>query len=290
MKFENLHNGEYIIELTVKANEDTVVHAFTNHRRFLISGREMKKGEEFRGRYAVALRDADFQKQPEYRDNAVEIIVAGACDFDAKIEEVSLPAVYCLGDSTVCDQAYSGGDELSRCCGWGQTLPMYLGERFAVSDHAEQGTHTADCLSCHIRPVLEQLKEGDIVLVQFGHNDQKQDWLKAFGGYRQNLLKIAAEVGQRGGKCVFCTPINRLIYVDGKLNTYLDEYAAAVRSAAEELRISCIDLHAFTSRTYEEMGAAAEDLFYHPDGPLDRTHPNDLGGKLIGEYVSRFIH
>ena len=289
MRFDNLQKGEYIIDLTVKAVEDTVVHAFTNHRRFLLSGRELKKGESVHGKFAVALRDADFQKQPEYRDDFVEVKVTGDCTFEAKIEKVNLPAIYCLGDSTVCDQPYEGGDELSRCCGWGQTLSMYLGDKFAVSDHAEQGTHTADCLSCHIKPVLEQLREGDIVLAQFGHNDQKQDWLKAFGGYRENLIKIANEVGQRGGKCVLCTPINRLIYVDGKLNTYLDEYAVAVRSAAEELGLGCIDLHGFTSRTYEEMGTAAENLFYHPDGPLDRTHPNDLGGKLIGEYVSSKI-
>lgn len=276
---------KFKIRLTVRTKSDTVIDAYMNHRRFLISGLALGAGETFAGDFAAAVGDADFLKQPCYRDERVEVRVAGG-EYQAHIEEAELPVIYCLGDSTVCDQNYDGGGPMGRCCGWGQTLPMYLGDKFAVSNHAEQGTHTADCLKCHLPPVLRQLKPGDKVLVQFGHNDQKQSWLRPFGGYKDNLRKIVGLVGEKGADCVLCTPINRLIYVDGRLNTYLDEYAAAVLELAAELGLGCIDLHAFTTRTFIEMGDRAEDLFYHPPGaPLDRTHPNDLGGKLIGRYV-----
>lgn len=274
------------IDLAVHAVNDTVVDAVTDHRRFLMSGLELPAGESRKGVFAAAVGEADFQKQPCYRDEKVNLTVTGG-EFEAKIEETKLPVVYCLGDSTVCDQSYGGSGPMSRCCGWGQTLPMYLEEKFAVSNHAEQGTHTGDCLSCHLPPVLRQLRPGDKVLVQFGHNDQKQSWLRPFEGYMANLRKIAALVGEKGAECVLCTPINRLIYVDGRLNGYLDGYAAAVRELAGELELRCVDLHGFTSRTYLEMGDEAENLFYHPPGgPLDRTHPNDLGGKLIGRYMA----
>ncbi len=275
------------IDLKIYAKNDTAVDAYENHRRFLVSGLKLKAGETFTGKFAAALGEADFQKQPCYRDGKVKLTVTGG-EFEVKIEEAELPVIYCLGDSTVCDQTYDGGGSMERCCGWGQTLPMYLGGGIAVSNHAEQGTHTGDCLNCHLPSVLRQLKPGDKVLVQFGHNDQKQECLRPFGGYKDNLRRIAALVGEKGAECVLCTPINRLIYVDGELNTYLDGYAAAVRELAAETGLRCIDLHAFTTRTFRELGAGAENLFYHPPGgPLDRTHPNDLGGKLIGAEVAR---
>lgn len=284
MIFSGLTNGEYLIHLTAEADRDTEAVITTNHRRFLFRG-PMKKGEKITLDFAVALRDADFQKRGPYRDTEIELNAEG-CNISAEIEKVSRPALYCLGDSTVCDQEYTGGDEKSRCCGWGQTLGMYLGDKYAVSNHAEQGTHTDDCLSCHFIPVLNQLRDGDTVLMQFGHNDQKNSWLDAFGGYKANLIKIANAILERGAEPIICTPINRLIYIDGKLNTYLDDWAAAAREAAMERNLRCIDLHKFTSETYLRLGKAAEDLFYHsPDG-LDRTHMNDLGGVLVGEYAA----
>ncbi len=286
MIFEELPKGEYIIHMEIAAQSDTLVTAVTNHRRFLLRNMPMKKGEVFSGDFASAVRDADFQKRPNYRDSFVEVKVSGDCQFKADITPSRLPTVYCLGDSTVCDQSYDGGSELERCCGWGQTLGMFLKDRCAVSNHAEQGTHTGDCLACHIKPVLEQLKPGDIILAQFGHNDQKQERLTAHGGYRKNLIKIASLVKERGGRCILCTPINRLIYVNGRLNSYLDGYAAVVRETSAELGLNCIDLHAFTSAAYERLGKAAENLFYHSKDGLDRTHPNDNGGAFIGEYTA----
>lgn len=290
MIFSGLKNGEYLIRLTVEAEEKTEVTAVTNHRRFLVRGRSMEKGEVFSDCFSVALKDADFMKQPCYRDSSVEVNVLGKCRFSAEIEKVSLPTVYCLGDSTVCDQSFGGGSELERCCGWGQTLGLFLKDKRAVSNHAEQGTHTADCLKLHIKPVLSQLKKGDVVLVQFGHNDQKQSYLTADGGYRENLIKIADAVAEKGGRCVLCTPINRLIYVDGRLNSYLDAYAAAVREICAEKGLNCIDLHRFTSESYLRLGREAEKLFYQPEGKLDRTHPNDIGGCFIGDYVGKFLN
>ncbi len=275
------------IDLTVRARQDTTVCAYADHRRFLINGLELKAGETYGGVFAAAVGEADFQKQPCYRDEGVNVRADGDCELEARVREARLPVIYCLGDSTVCDQSYDGGGPLSRCCGWGQTLPMYLKDRFAVSNHAEQGSHTGDCLSCHLPPVLRQIRPGDIVLAQFGHNDQKQSWLRPFEGYSGNLRKIAELVGERGAECVFCTPINRLIYVDGRLNNYLDEYAAAVRELAAELGLRLVDLHSFTTELFLEMGDSAQELFYHPPGgPLDRTHPNDLGGMVIGKYVA----
>lgn len=287
MRIENLSQGEYILHISLEAEDDGNISVFASHRRFLIRNAAIKKGERLTFDFAAAVKKAAFQKREDYNDDYIDIIASGNCITEAYAEKAELRVIYTLGDSTVCDQPSFGMGEKYRCCGWGQTLPMFLGTRFAVSNHAEQGTHTGDCIKTHLPPVLSQMKKGDIVIMQFGHNDQKQPWLTE-KVYAENLIKISDAVKQKGGVPIICTPINRLIYENGALNSYLASYAEAAKAAAEAEGIKCIDLHSFTSRLYEEMGEGAKELFFHSD-TLDRTHPNDNGGCIIGEYISKML-
>ncbi len=283
--FENLQNGEYIIKLDIKAEKDTVVSVSANHRQFLVADKSLSAGEAYTAEFALSLKDADFLKQDNYRDRQITLTLSGEAVFSAALEKANVPTVFTLGDSTVCNQEFYGEGPLYRCGGWGQALGMYMGTGYAVSNHAEQGTHTQDCLKLHFKKVCEQLKEGDIVICQFGHNDQKQAFLDAMGGYYQNLIKIGTAVKEKGAKFVVCSPIQRLIYENDKLNTYLVPWRDAAEKAAKELNCQFIDLHDFTSEKYLAMGTDAENLFFHAPA-LDRTHPNDFGAKMIAEYVS----
>ena len=285
IKFENLTEGEYLLKADIKALSDTTLNLFGNHRHFLYHSKDMKKGEKISGSFFVTIKNASFQKQDDYRDTSYELIYEGDVTVDATIEKAVCPVVYTLGDSTVCNQSHFGDGPLYRCGGWGQALEMFIGENAAISNHAEQGTHTKNCLDCHLIPVLEHIKKGDKVICQFGHNDQKQEWLAAYGGYYENLITIGKKVQEKGAEFIICTPINRLIYIDGKINTYLDDWRDAAKKAAETLNVKCIDLHTFTTDMYQKMGDDAENLFYHsPD--LDRTHPNDFGAIKIAGFVA----
>lgn len=286
--FNDLSCGEYLLKLKIEANSDTEVCVYGNHRHFLFHSLKMTSGEVKHAEFAVAIKNADFQKQDNYRDNSYELYFEGDVKANAAIEKKAFPTLYTLGDSTVCNQTHFGDGPLYRCGGWGQALPIYLGTRYAVSNHAEQGTHTRNCLDCHLLPVSDQLKEGDLVLCQFGHNDQKQSWLPAFGGYMENLISIGKKVMEKGADFIICTPINRLIYIDGKLNNYLDDWRDGAKKAADILGVKCIDLHTFTTDIFNQMGNDAENLFYHsPD--LDRTHPNDFGAIKIADFVAHNI-
>ncbi|MBQ8002081.1 MAG: hypothetical protein IJ297_01410 [Clostridia bacterium] len=288
INFENLPAGEYRLTVCIEALSDTSFSLFGNHRHFLYHSQKMTKGETMRSEFAVAIRNADFQKQDNYRDESYEIFWDGDVKLEAAIEPKSYPVLYTLGDSTVCNQTHIGTSPIHRCGGWGQALPKFLKTAYAVSNHAEQGTHTKNCLDCHLLPVLEQVKKGDLVLCQFGHNDQKQAWLDADGGYFENLIKIGNLIQEKDAEFIICTPINRLIYIDNKINTYLDPWRDAAKKAAKALGTKCIDLHSFTTDLYAKMGDEAENLFYHsPD--LDRTHPNDFGALSIAEYVCEQI-
>lgn len=285
--FDNLSNGEYLLKVKIRVLSPTLITLYGNHRHFLINERA-DKGDIIAKEFAIAIKDADFLKQENYRDNALKLILEGDCEADFELEKKKLPTVFTLGDSTVCNQEYMGTSPLLRCGGWGQALPMFLGAQYAVSNHAEQGTHTKNCLDCHFLKALEQIKKGDIVLCQFGHNDQKQPWLKPFEGYMENIITLGERAQKKGAEFIVCTPINRLIYVNGMLNDYLDLYRDAAKKAAEQLRAKCIDLHTFTSNMYLEMGKDAQNLFYHSP-ELDRTHPNDYGAIKIAAYVAKTL-
>ena len=282
---DNLPQGEYILKVKIKAKSDTKVSLFTNHRRFLLRNAAMKCGEEALYSFAVALRYAKFQKKDDYRDSKIELVYFGDAAIDAEVTAEKTPVLYLLGDSTVCDQTVYDGSDTEHCCGWGQTLSMFLKDNVAISNHAEQGTNTRDCLNCHFPPVLDCISQGDIVSMQFGHNDQKIKELtpKAYG---ENLVKIARAAVSRGASVIICTPINRLIFVNGVLNEYLASYSAAAKAAAAECGAKLVDLHDFTSELYLKMGDEAENLFFHSP-ELDRTHPCDIGGSVIGEYFAQ---
>lgn len=285
IKFENLSEGEYLLKVSLKAESDTIFSLFGNHRHFLYHMQSLKKDEVISGEFLVAIKNADFLKQDNYRDTTYEIISEGDVTVTATLTPCPSPTIYTLGDSTVCNQVHFGEGPLYRCGGWGQALSLYIGTKYAVSNHAEQGTHTQNCLDCHLLPVLKNLKPKDKVLCQFGHNDQKQAFLDANGGYFENLIKIGTLVKEKGADFIICTPINRLIYIDGKINTYLDPWRDSAKQAAKALGVKCIDLHTFTTELYNALGSDAESLFYHSP-ELDRTHPNDFGAVKIAHEVA----
>jgi len=83
------------------------------------------------------------------------------------IEPVDMPTVFLLGDSTVTDQRWEDG------ASWGQMLPRFLRPEVAVANHAESGETLKSFLTgLRLAKVLSQLKAGDWVFIQFGHNDQ----------------------------------------------------------------------------------------------------------------------
>lgn len=284
MRIEGLEKGEYIVTIRVKPEKDSVVSFYTNHRRIAASKVKLRGNEERSIVFSAALREADFQKKPGYDDDFIEVIASENVEMNVICKRRDMNVVYVLGDSTVCDQIDRGENEFSTYCGWGQTLTAFLGGNMAVSNHAEQGTTTKDCLNFHFKKVHDLLKPGDVVIMQFGHNDQKVKELTP-EKYGENLEEICRRAKEKGVTSVICSPINRLIYVDGKLNDYLSKYAKAASEAAERSGARFIDLHALSSNTYENMGDEAEKLFCRKE-QLDRTHPSEFGALSIGSYVA----
>ena len=224
-------------------------------------------------------------------DDALTISVSGAAPaLDAlTITPVSTRRVLIAGDSTVADQA--GGDYAS----WGQMLPRFLAG-VSVANHARSGeTMKSFLTSFRWDRVLQDTRPGDIVLIQFGHNDEKKQWPRTYaapgtlqeeGAYPAYLAAFVADVRQRGAQPVLITPVARLTF--GKTGTIDNSHAgydAAVREVTARLDVPLIDLTKETSTFYEKLGPDRASAAF-ANGGKEKTHHNAYGAYEIACFVA----
>jgi lysophospholipase L1-like esterase len=204
------------------------------------------------------------------------------------LELVAMPTVFLLGDSTVTDQR--GEDYAS----WGQMLPRFFRPDIAVANHAESGESLKSFVAeLRLAKVLSQVRAGDWVFVQFGHNDQKKQWpqtyVEAGTTYDAWLRTYLAEIRRRGATPVMVTsPQRRTFSPEGKIRNTHGDYPAAVRAVAATERVALIDLEAASRALYEALGPERALLAFARDGQ-DATHHNDYGAYELAKAVAQGI-
>lgn len=197
-----------------------------------------------------------------------------------EIEPADVPTLYLTGDSTVADLATAPS------ASWGQKITRYLDDRIAVANHADSGeTLKSFVTGLRFAKVIENLRAGDWVMIQFGHNDQKAQWpqtyLAADTTYRAWLRTYIAEIRRRGATPLLVTsPERRNFDTQGRVRPTLADYATAMRAVAREDGVALLDLNAASVRIYEALGPALAPRAF-ADGGEDRTHHNDYGADLL---------
>ena len=215
------------------------------------------------------------------------------------VEVEPLPAdapvtrIFLAGDSTVSDQTREP------YAGWGQMLPLFFGPDAVVANHAESGlTLSSFRGGRRLEKILAQLRPGDFVLIQFGHNDQKakEHAAGAFGGYTASLVEFIGKIRKLGGKPVLVTSVARRRFDEtGKVVESLGDFPEAVRRVAKDQRVPLVDLNAMSKRLYQALGAeGSKALFLHvaantypgQDEPIrDDTHFSNYGAYEIARCV-----
>lgn len=284
-------NGTYRLKVTVTAKEASDYIILCENRRWLYEG-SVQEGETKEHSFTVNLCDI-YQFGREYtKKEALTVGVMGNVSYTCLAEPVDAPTVYIAGDSTVTDQSASYPYiPSSTYCGWGQMFPLYLSEGLAVSNHAQSGLSTEDFKEANWLVVKERLKAGDYLVIEFGHNDQKKEDLKAFGGYTDNLRYYVQQAKALGAIPILCSPINRILFgADGKLINLLGDYRNAAKCVADEFQVPFLDLWQRTTEYMEAVGEDdAWDYFWCDGTSRDYTHTNDIGGKLIARFVAQEI-
>lgn len=108
--------------------------------------------------------------------------------------------IFMIGDSTMANKDTSGGKQER---GWGMMLQECFDENIRVDNHAVNGRSSLSFINeGRWDRVLEKLRPGDYVVIQFGHNDEKPkpDRNTEPGStFDANLEKFVRETRERGG-------------------------------------------------------------------------------------------
>ena len=201
-----------------------------------------------------------------------------------QILPVQSPTLYLAGDSTVTDQPAAPN------ASWGQFITRYFDNRIAVANHAESGeTLKSFVTEQRLDKLLEDLRSGDWVMIQFGHNDQKTQWPQTFvdaaNTYRSWLRTYVAEIRRRGATPLLVTsPERRNFDAQGHIVPSLGDYPEAVRAVAREERVALIDLNPMSVRFYEALGPELSPRAFADDG-RDKTHHNEYGARMMARMV-----
>jgi len=187
--------------------------------------------------------------------------------------------------------------------GWGTQLAPFTHTWAAVRNFAKGGATTESFRDEGLwAALLAETGAGDLVLIQFGHNDQKKQRLAARTGYAANLRAMVAEVRSVDATPVLCTSVERRHFLDAPtsdavLAESLEDYPEVVREIGQELGVPVLDLNAWTRSQYLRLGPdRSRELFCHfppgshahwPDGLADDTHFSQHGAHLVAGEVAR---
>lgn len=282
--------GNYLVRVTLYSDRPKAeAMLFLGRRRLAWRGLLEEAGEHRLGAFVTNICPIIPRTYEEpMEDLTLDVTVVGrdVSLVSAEIEPWSGRTLYIAGDSTVTDQSADYPYLPSHSyCGWGQMISAFLGTQFAVSNHAHSGLTTESFREeGHYAILYERLREGDLCLVQFGHNDQKLMHLMAEDGYRRNLIRFIEEIRGKGAVPVLVTPLARNSWRgdDGVYNDLLAPYADACIRLAEEYDVPLLDLHKKSMEFVMECGRERAMRYFFPG---DYTHSNDYGAYRYAGYV-----
>ena len=190
--------------------------------------------------------------------------------------------IFLVGDSTMSDKPDLSKPER----GWGMEFGQYFDSGVVIRNTAVNGRSTKSFLrEGRWAKVLEGLKPGDWVFIQFGHNDSKvEDSVRSAPAqtlYRQLLTKFVQEAKAKGANPVLLTPVGRRYFDDnGKRKDDHGEYPGVVREVAKAQKVPLIDLHEKSWAMYSALGeTGTRPLFWSYQNGYYLTNPVPPGQK-----------
>lgn len=300
-------DGNYRVTVTLgdrKRSATTTVRA--ESRRLFLENIATKKGEFKTFTFTVNKRNTKISDKEEVRikprersklnwDDKLTLEFNGAqpaCVSVCIERDDRVPTVFLTGNSTVVDQ-----DE-EPWASWGQMIPRFFDERICFANYAESGESANTFIQAgRLQKALSQMKPGDYLLMEFGHNDQKQKGpgKGAFYSFATSLKTFIDEVRMRGGTPILVTPTRRRSFRDGRIQDTHADYPEAIVWLAGREQVPVVDLQELTRILFETMGEAdSKKAFVHyPAGTFpnqtkdfaDNTHFNPYGAYEIAKCV-----
>ncbi|MCK0471589.1 rhamnogalacturonan acetylesterase [Halalkalibacter sp. APA_J-10(15)] len=209
--------------------------------------------------------------------------------------------IHIVGDSTV-----SSYEEKNRPqAGWGEMLQELLPLSIKVYNHAASGRSSKSFIDeGRLEAFTHSLNKGDLLLIQFGHNDEKEDQQRRtepYTTFQAYLTKYIEEARKNEAIPILMTPVERRHFnEDGLLLDTHGEYPVAIKKLSTKLNTPLIDLTEQTRKLLKRLGPAESKRLFlwlergeHPnykEGIQDDTHFCEFGAREIAMIVCKQLH
>jgi acetyl esterase/lipase/lysophospholipase L1-like esterase len=212
---------------------------------------------------------------------------------DHQISGANRVRIFIAGDSTACDYEASRAPRT----GWGQTLGEYFDpDRVEVINRAQSGRSSKSFMDeGELDKIARDIKPGDYLWIQFGHNDEKEANPKRYTDpattFPQTLKKYIEAARNAGAQPVLLTPVVRRRFEDGRLADSHGGYLTAVRKLAREENVPLIDMAAMSEAFFNDVGEEKSKQYFmhlvpgessnYPEGAEDDTHFQKRGAEAM---------
>lgn len=228
--------------------------------------------------------------------------------------EQNQPTIYIIGDSTAAEKNISNG-ETER--GWGMVLQGFFDKGIRVENHAVNGRSSRSFYSEGLwKQVIDKVKPGDYVIIQFGHNDEKPNPTRHTDvgtTFDAHLAQYCIETRAKGATPILMNAVVRrnfflepkagddealrnTVFTGEKVNsdTLVDTHGAyrdAPRNVARRMGVVFIDANKITHDIEQAMGVEGSRKLHMwlepgtyswaPKGRQDNTHYNIYGAHVV---------
>lgn len=209
--------------------------------------------------------------------------------------------IYIIGDSTAANKLKEKRPE----SGWGEHLHRYFSSEITIENHALNGSSSKSFINEGRFDVISAaLKEGDYLLIQFGHNDQKIEdptrYTEPYGSFQENIKTFVTVARENKAIPIILTPMVRRIFKDGLVDKMsAGDYYTAVLAVGEDMAVVTLDLFDETVQLLTELGEEQSVALYlhlkpgehlnYPQGVVDNTHFSEHGARKLAQVVVKTI-
>lgn len=223
--------------------------------------------------------------------------------------EKGKPVVFITGDSTVKNEDRSEDG----MWGWGsQAATVFDTRKITIQNSAMAGRSCRTFLrEGRWDKVINDVQEGDFVLIQFGHNDAgnelahgkarnditgtadsshvfrvrndkevRNEVVYTFGWY---LRKMIDDVREKGATPILVSLTPRNEWPGGKIERRNDSFGRWYREVVAQTGVAFVDLHNISADALDKIGQEGAKAYYKKD----HTHTSKMGAQLNAKSIAK---
>jgi lysophospholipase L1-like esterase len=258
--------GNYQIKVKMNTDSnDSKITIKAESRRLMVNQFFIKKGKSSEVVFNVNIRNIfidntssiklkDREKTELTWDDKLTLEFLGI----ATIQEIeiipieNITTIFLAGDSTVTDQ------DLEPWASWGQMITQYFDNNVIIANYASSGYALSSFKSSNrLAKINAQIKAGDYLFIEFGHNDEKIKGPEnsAWKSYSDLLVEFIQMAKDKGAFPILVTPTQRRSFnTDGFLYETHGDFPEAMRAVSKKKNIPLIDMTKKTTSSYENWG------------------------------------